>query len=241
MDEFITTFPEQGDNVVEKVRWEEATGDKRLATGENKKRPSGAQAPRKGGKQDVNPEGLTRLAGKVWINKEQYFEGVPKEVWEFHIGGYQVCEKWLKDRKGRELSNDDLMHYQKVVVALNETIRLKAEEAAAGRKALPYPSREQLSGQARVPVPLGRTGGENLRFEIADLREESGRAQGPALPRGRRGGKKALDFRFLFAYSRGGLAPRLKLGRRREVDRQECLSYQPERAREGSGARSGSG
>ncbi len=65
--------------------------------------------------------------GYVFINKTQYFEGVPREVWDFHIGGYQVCEKWLKDRRGRQLSFDDLMHYQKVVVALKETIRLMKE------------------------------------------------------------------------------------------------------------------
>jgi len=65
--------------------------------------------------------------GYVYINKAQYFEGVPKEVWEFHVGGYQVCEKWLKDRRGRQLSFDDLMHYQKVVVALKETARLMGE------------------------------------------------------------------------------------------------------------------
>lgn len=65
--------------------------------------------------------------GYVYINESQYFEGVPKEVWEFHVGGYRVCEKWLKDRRGRQLSFDDLMHYQKVVVALKETIRLMAE------------------------------------------------------------------------------------------------------------------
>ena len=55
------------------------------------------------------------------------FEGVPEEVWDFHIGGYQVCHKWLKDRKGRTLSNEDVAHYQKIVVALNETIRIMAE------------------------------------------------------------------------------------------------------------------
>jgi predicted helicase len=65
--------------------------------------------------------------GRVWINKTQYFAGVPKAVWEFHIGGYQVCHKWLKDRKGRKLTYEDTQHYQKVVVALNETIRLMAE------------------------------------------------------------------------------------------------------------------
>jgi len=61
----------------------------------------------------------------------QYFEGVPPEVWEFHIGGYQVCEKWLKDRRGRTLSFDDLTHYQKIITALKETIRLMAEIDAA--------------------------------------------------------------------------------------------------------------
>jgi predicted helicase len=69
--------------------------------------------------------------GRVWINKTQYFEGVPPEVWEFHIGGYQVAEKWLKDRKGRQLSYDDLSHYRNVVAALAETMRLMAEIDAA--------------------------------------------------------------------------------------------------------------
>jgi len=62
--------------------------------------------------------------GKVYINKEQYFEGVRHEVWEFHIGGYQVCEKWLKERRQRKLSYEDISHYEKIVVALGETIRL---------------------------------------------------------------------------------------------------------------------
>jgi hypothetical protein len=61
---------------------------------------------------------------RVWINKAQYFDGVPPEVWEFHIGGYQVCQKWLKDRKGRTLGHDDLEHYRRTVAALGDTIRL---------------------------------------------------------------------------------------------------------------------
>ena len=65
--------------------------------------------------------------GAVWINATQRFEGVPEAVWNFHIGGYQVCEKWLKDRKGRTLTSDDIVHYQRIVVALSETIRLMAE------------------------------------------------------------------------------------------------------------------
>jgi len=64
---------------------------------------------------------------RVYINKTQYFEGVPPEVWDFHIGGYQVCHKWLKDRKGRTLSYDELTHYQKVTVALKDTILLMEE------------------------------------------------------------------------------------------------------------------
>jgi hypothetical protein len=65
----------------------------------------------------------------VWIDKgkTEGFNGVPEEVWNFHIGGYQICEKWLKDRKGRRLSAEDIQHYQKIVVALNETIRIMDE------------------------------------------------------------------------------------------------------------------
>ena len=55
------------------------------------------------------------------------FKGVPEQVWDFQIGGYQVCYKWLKDRKGRTLSEEDIAHYQKIVVALDETIRIMAE------------------------------------------------------------------------------------------------------------------
>jgi hypothetical protein len=65
----------------------------------------------------------------VWLDKAQKngFVGVPENVWNFHIGGYQVCNKWLKDRKGRTLSADDLNHYHRIVIALSETIRLMAE------------------------------------------------------------------------------------------------------------------
>jgi len=65
----------------------------------------------------------------VWIDKARTtgFKGVSENVWNFQIGGYQVCEKWLKDRKGRALSKDDIAHYQKIVVALSETIRLMKE------------------------------------------------------------------------------------------------------------------
>jgi predicted helicase len=65
----------------------------------------------------------------VWIDKAQTigFNGVREDMWNFHIGGYQVCEKWLKDRKDRKLTKDDITHYQKVIVALSESIRLMKE------------------------------------------------------------------------------------------------------------------
>jgi len=62
---------------------------------------------------------------KVFINKEQYFEGIPKEVWEYRIGSYQVTEKYLKDRKGRKLSLDEINHYMKVAKAIQLTIELQ--------------------------------------------------------------------------------------------------------------------
>jgi predicted helicase len=68
-------------------------------------------------------------AGRVYINKEQYFEGIEPDVWEFQIGGYQVLDKWLKDRKraDRALDFDDVRHYGRIVVALRHTLRLMAE------------------------------------------------------------------------------------------------------------------
>jgi len=59
--------------------------------------------------------------GKVRINDEQYFDNVPEIAWGFYIGGYQPAQKWLKDRKGRKLNFDDIVHYQKIIVALFET------------------------------------------------------------------------------------------------------------------------
>jgi predicted helicase len=62
--------------------------------------------------------------GKVWINESQYFDNVPRVPWEFYIGGYQPSQRWLKERKGRTLAFDDIMHYQKIIVALTETDRI---------------------------------------------------------------------------------------------------------------------
>jgi hypothetical protein len=88
------TYPQPGDNVVEKPHY----------------KPPIEQAP-----------------GRAYVNKEQYFENVPLEVWEFHVGGYQVCEKWLKDRKARALSYDDIQTYRKITESLRQTLRLAAE------------------------------------------------------------------------------------------------------------------
>lgn len=65
--------------------------------------------------------------GNVYINDEQYFGNVPEVAWNFWIGGYQPVQKWLKDRKGRTLTNEDIEHYQKMIVALVETERTMRE------------------------------------------------------------------------------------------------------------------
>ena len=66
---------------------------------------------------------------RVYINKQSYFPDIPPHIWEFKIGGYQVLDKWLKDRKNakRELSTEEINHYQKIVIALTETLRLMQE------------------------------------------------------------------------------------------------------------------
>jgi len=70
---------------------------------------------------------ITFADGRVYINPEQYFANVPLVAWEFYIGGYQPAQKWLKDRIGRTLLFDDILHYQKIIIALNETDRLMKE------------------------------------------------------------------------------------------------------------------
>ena len=90
------------------------------------------------GSGDFQVEKVSYSDETVWLDKAKTrgFKGVPKEVWNFHIGAYQVCEKWLKDRQakggknprpGRVLTDEDIEHYQKIVVALSESIRIMAE------------------------------------------------------------------------------------------------------------------
>jgi len=80
------------------------------------------------------PHTGTNIVGKtkyensnVYINETQCFEDVPEVAWNFYIGGYQPAQKWLKDRKDRELQIDDIRHYMKIIVALTETDRLMKE------------------------------------------------------------------------------------------------------------------
>jgi len=64
---------------------------------------------------------------RLYFNEYQYFEGIDEEIWQYQIGGYQVCNKWLKDRKGRILNLGDIKHYCKVVTALKKTIEIQKE------------------------------------------------------------------------------------------------------------------
>jgi len=75
-------------------------------------------------KWEPSPAKGEAVGGRVHINKDQYFDAVPKLAWEFQIGGYQPAQKWLKDRRGRVLSWDDIGHYQKIVKILIETDRI---------------------------------------------------------------------------------------------------------------------
>ncbi|OCK42641.1 DNA methyltransferase [Tenacibaculum soleae] len=78
-------------------------------------------------KTDIGYEAVTDTHGKVWINDINYFDNVPLVAWNFYIGGYQPAQKWLKDRKGRELDYEDIFHYNKIIVALTETDKIMKE------------------------------------------------------------------------------------------------------------------
>jgi len=107
VEQYITQYPINGDNVVSKPKFVSEM-------------PNSKDIPPLEGAQG---EDLGNL-GKVFINETQYFDNVPQVAWEFYIGGYQPAQKWLKDRKDRKLEFDDILHYQKIIVALTETDRL---------------------------------------------------------------------------------------------------------------------
>ena len=108
VEKYITQYPEDGDNIV---------GKPKFVTSVQLNSPplEGCPPPADG------------VVGKVYINDTQYFNNVPEIAWNFYIGGYQPAQKWLKDRKDRELSFEDILHYQKMIVALFETDRIMKE------------------------------------------------------------------------------------------------------------------
>jgi len=69
----------------------------------------------------------SEMENRAFINKTQYFDGIEKDVWQYYIGANQVLYKWLKDRKSRKLSLEDIKHYCKVVTALKKTIEMQDE------------------------------------------------------------------------------------------------------------------
>ncbi|WP_396632873.1 type ISP restriction/modification enzyme [Maribacter sp. R86514] len=79
------------------------------------------------GKKDWEIIDTEKQLGRIWINESKYFDNIPVTSWQFYIGGYQPAQKWLKDRKERELKFEDILHYQKIIVALSETDRLMKE------------------------------------------------------------------------------------------------------------------
>jgi predicted helicase len=117
----ISRFPIAGSNEVVKVTF--------TMTAQGDLVDAPPAAPRKTRSPSPQPSiegGAGNHAGRVYINRDQYFDDVPQAVWEYRIGGYQVCQKWLKDRKGRQLSYDDIKHYHGIIAALAETITLQA-------------------------------------------------------------------------------------------------------------------
>jgi hypothetical protein len=108
VEKYITKYPVDGDNKVSKIKFIPY-----IYTNE---------VPDENGNFNY-PDYL----GSVYINETQYFADVPTSAWEFYIGGYQPAQKWLKDRKERTLEFDDILHYQKIIVALTETNRLMNE------------------------------------------------------------------------------------------------------------------
>ena len=74
--------------------------------------------------QPISPGYPKRYNDSIMVNPAEAFQQVPEDVWNFQIGGYQVCAKWLKDRRGRQLSAEDIAHYLKILSALTATIEL---------------------------------------------------------------------------------------------------------------------
>ncbi len=119
VDKPISKYPITGTNIVGKVKFELSPHSISPSTKADKHGEKISSI--EGGLKEGDP------IGKVYINETQYFEDVPEVAWNFYIGGYQPAQKWLKDRKDRELQFDDIRHYLKIIVALSETDRLMKE------------------------------------------------------------------------------------------------------------------
>lgn len=92
--------------------------------------PTGTRSPtvhRFEGEGDGVVAKVQYLDGQIWINPTQYFTDVPEKVWEYEVGAYQVCEKWLKDRRGEALSRAELQQYRAILVAVAETLQVMTE------------------------------------------------------------------------------------------------------------------
>lgn len=88
---------------------------------------SGSRFVVEGKIRDVEADGFLSVIGRIYINDSQYFGEVPASVWNFDLGTYLPAQKWLKDRGGRKLEADDVLHYQKIIGILSETERLMEE------------------------------------------------------------------------------------------------------------------
>ncbi|WKZ69172.1 MAG: N-6 DNA methylase [Melioribacteraceae bacterium] len=124
VNKFITTFPNDGSYEVGKIKY---VVDANLASPKNKNVGVDDDRPQTNNSHNIMDTKFASTTGHVYINETQYFGNVPESAWNFYIGGYQPAQKWLKDRKGRTLTNEDIEHYQKIIVALTETDRLMKE------------------------------------------------------------------------------------------------------------------
>tara|TARA_R110001599_G_scaffold224644_1_gene423822 strand:+ start:8 stop:3268 length:3261 start_codon:yes stop_codon:yes gene_type:complete len=132
VDEFTTSYPIDGDNVVSRKMTKTSLGfeavlDTSASASTRTDKSDDKRAVTSSDSRGTNELYREEIPGKVWINDTQYFDNVPKGVWEFYIGGYQPAQKWLKDRNGRTLKFEDILHYQKIIVALSETARIMKE------------------------------------------------------------------------------------------------------------------
>ncbi|HOP45128.1 MAG TPA: hypothetical protein PLA11_16515, partial [Flavobacteriales bacterium] len=137
IDQYITTYPKPGDNTVTRKMTKASIGWERTPAPNGSVIPGPDPESRKASdeipgraRNDKNRSG--EPLGRVWINDEQYFDGVPEATWEFYIGGYQPAQKWLKDRRDRQLSFDDIRHYQRIIKALTETQKVMEEVDGVG-------------------------------------------------------------------------------------------------------------